>query len=267
VPAASHARSESPGRDTKLKRLLIRPGAIGDTIVWLPAAEACCASAIWCSVPSLIPGARSIASTGLDLLELGIDERAARAMQEFDSIYCWYVSNRPEFRAAVSHFPVEFFSALPEGGCHAVDFYARQVGAPDGLVPRVDAGSVQKRDFIAIHPFSGSPKKNWPLDRYRELARQLPLPAEFTAGPDEALDGAVRYEDLRDLARWLASARLCIGNDSGVSHLAAAVGTPVIAIFQTSDPRVWSPRGRAPVVVAGPSDDMLAHASELLEAL
>ena len=187
-------------------------------------------------------------------------------MEAFDSIYCWYGSNRPAFRAAVSHLPVEFFPALPDGGCHAVDFYARQVGAPDGLIPGVDVGSVQKQDFVAMHPFSGSSKKNWPLENFHELATRLPLPVEFAAGPEEALDGAVRHDDLRDLARWIASARLFIGNDSGVGHLAAAVGTPVIAIFQASDPRIWAPRGRAPVVVAGPADDMLAHVSELLKA-
>ncbi len=35
-----------------------------------------------------------------------------------------------------------------------------------------------------------------------------------------------------------------IGNDSGISHLAAAVGTPVVAIFLDSDPLIWAPRGR-----------------------
>jgi ADP-heptose:LPS heptosyltransferase len=45
------------------------------------------------------------------------------------------------------------------------------------------------------------------------------------------------------LARWLARARLYAGNDSGITHLAAAVGTPVLALFGPTNPEVWAPRG------------------------
>jgi hypothetical protein len=208
----------------------------------------------------------------LDLLELGLDCRAHREMERFDSILSWYGSGRPEFREAVSDLPVQFFPALPDGTCHVVDYYLRQVGGPDGLVPCIDTGASAKRDFIAIHPFSGSRKKNWPLDRFRELARALSLPAEFTAGPEEALDEAVRFDDLLDLARWMASARLYVGNDSGVSHLAAAVGTPAIVIFRTTDPNIWAPRGRAAVLTITEGDEngpevavVARHAERLIE--
>jgi ADP-heptose:LPS heptosyltransferase len=53
----------------------------------------------------------------------------------------------------------------------------------------------------------------------------------------------VRIDDLFELACWLAGARLYIGNDSGITHLAAAVATPVVALFGPSDPAVWAPRG------------------------
>ena len=99
-----------------------------------------------------------------------------------------------------------------------------------------------------IHPFSGSPKKNWPLERYREMARKLErhMPVRWCSGEDDPpLEGAVRIPDLYALARWLARARLYIGNDSGITHLAAAVGTPVLALFgPASCPAVWAPRGR-----------------------
>jgi len=52
-----------------------------------------------------------------------------------------------------------------------------------------------------------------------------------------------RIDDLYELAQWLAGARLYIGNDSGVTHLAAAVGIPVLALFGPTDPAVWAPRG------------------------
>ena len=70
------------------------------------------------------------------------------------------------------------------------------------------------------------------------------MPVRWCAGPDDPpLAGAVRIDDLYELACWLASARLYIGNDSGITHLAAAVGTPVLALFGPTDPAIWAPRG------------------------
>ena len=70
--------------------------------------------------------------------------------------------------------------------------------------------------------------------------------------------------DLYELACRLAGARVFIGNDSGIAHLAAAVGTPVVALFGPTDPRVWAPRGRdvrvlqATEMAAIPVADVLA---------
>ena len=56
----------------------------------------------------------------------------------------------------------------------------------------------------------------------------------------------VNLADRKDgwaLAQWLGNAALYIGNDSGPSHLAAAAGAHVVAIFGPSDERVWAPAG------------------------
>jgi ADP-heptose:LPS heptosyltransferase len=111
-----------------------------------------------------------------------------------------------------------------------------------------------------IHPFSGSASKNWPLERYRDLARWVErrLPVHWCAGPEEPLEGATRFEDLYELACWLGGARMYIGNDSGITHLAAAVGTPVVALYGLTDPRVWAPRGpEVRVVAAGAPGDSI----------
>jgi heptosyltransferase-3 len=94
-----------------------------------------------------------------------------------------------------------------------------------------------------IHPFSGSPRKNWPLKLYRELADRLPSRVEWTAGPDEELPEAIRFQSLMDLAYWIKGARLYIGNDSGITHLAAAIGVPALALFGPGSPANWAPRG------------------------
>jgi ADP-heptose:LPS heptosyltransferase len=166
--------------------------------------------------------------------------------------------------------PFKFLDALPANtaGTHAADFFLSQVGGQGRAVPRITCDPAKPGDFAVIHPFSGSARKNWPLDRFRELAARLPMPERWCAGPEESLDGAVRFDDLYDLGRWLAGARLYIGNDSGITHLAAAVGTAVVAIFGPTDPAVWAPRGDRVRVVSGELreisvDRVLAAASSL----
>jgi heptosyltransferase III len=281
-----------------MRRLAIRPGGIGDFILSLPALE--CLQAeyleIWTQernapLAGFADRARSIASTGLDLL--GVTDPPATLIEElrgFDSIVSWYGANRAEFREAVEALglPITFFPALPPSAArmHAADFYlaqARTMGdcASDGIPrirwkrggppvcldlafeaqdqgrPRTPAGSESERQdqgrpeacptgYAVIHPFSGSRRKDWPLEKYRALAARLErvMPVRWCSGPeDPQLAGAVRIDDLYELARWLAGARLYIGNDSGITHLAAAAGAPVLALFGPTDPAVWAPRG------------------------
>ena len=255
-----------------VRRLAIRPGAIGDFIVSLPALECLVPRSaqdtleIWTAtahVPLVrfADRVRGIASTGLDLL--GVADPPARLLEDlagFDSIVSWYGTNRGEFRALIASLglPFTFFPALPAAGADvsAADFYLRQVRsltdcASDGI-PRIacrpeDAAELsESADFAVIHPFSGSPAKNWPLDRFRALARGLErrLTVRWCAGPnDPSFAGAVRIDDLYRLACWISQARLYVGNDSGITHLAAATGVPVLALFGPSDPAVWAPRG------------------------
>src|SRR5689334_22482366 len=95
-------------------RLLIRPGALGDCIVSLPAMEALCGEAgeVWTTrdnVPLIqfTPRVRAISETGLDLFGIeGIEppERLLHDLSQFDQILSWYGANRPEFRAATEQY-------------------------------------------------------------------------------------------------------------------------------------------------------------------
>jgi heptosyltransferase-3 len=244
-----------------VRRLLIRPGALGDFIVSLPALECLRTSylEVWTAaahVPLVrfADRVRAISSTGLD--RVAVTEAPAslwETLRSFDSIVSWYGESREEFREAVRDLPFTFLPALPAEGVHpkmhATDFYLSQVrslAACDGpAIPRIDC-DLAREDFAVIHPFSGSPKKNWPLENFRALAAQLEqtMPVSWCRGPeDPPLPGAVEIADLYELACWLARAALFAGNDSGVTHLAAAVGTPVLALFGPTDPEVWAPRG------------------------
>lgn len=233
-------------------RLLIRPGAIGDIILSLPALEAARAdyTEVWAPRPMLplirfADRTRAIADTGLDLVGVVQGARVPE-LEEFDSIYSWYGSNRPEFRDAVRHLPFTFFPALPPPA----------VGIPHIPVPQVET-----KNFAVIHPFASSSQKRWPLENFREVAARLPLPVEWCAGPEESLEGATRIDDLYELACWISTARIYIGNDSGIAHLAAAVGTPVVSIFLATDPSIWAPRGPHVTVLQHPTVDQVIQYS------
>jgi heptosyltransferase III len=247
--------------ETGMRRLAIRPGALGDLIVSLPALECLKTNylEVWTSLSNLplvrfADRTRSITATRLDLLGVtSPPPELLDALRGFDSIVSWYGANRPEFRETVTSLglPFTFFQALPaeSAGVHATDFYLDQVRTiadctGDG-VPRIEC-PVEPGHFAVIHPFSGSARKNWPLEKFRALASKLArtMPVQWCAGEqDPPFEGAVRIDDLYQLACWLAGAGLYIGNDSGVTHLAAAVGTPVLALFGPTDPAVWAPRG------------------------
>jgi ADP-heptose:LPS heptosyltransferase len=129
--------------------------------------------------------------------------------------------------------------------------------------------------FLAIHPGSGSPGKNWPAARFAEVARALSpgRPWLLVVGPaDEDAAAALgtpspdvvvaRSLPPRVLGAVLREAGGYVGNDSGVSHLAAAFGAPVLALFGPSDPAVWAPLGRRVQVLRAPDQSLAALSVE-----
>jgi lipopolysaccharide heptosyltransferase III len=242
-----------------MQRLLIRPGAIGDFILSLPAVESLRAdyTEVWCSEQNVplarfADSAQSIVTSGLDRLGLLPADDVVERLRRFDSIISWYGTNRREFRQLTEELglPFQFLPALPDGSGHAVDFYngqARQLGGNlPSRFPEIRCPAAA-RSFAVIHPFASSPAKRAPMAVFESAAHRLSetMPVHWLCGPEEELPGAVRIHDLYELACWLRQARIFLGNDSGISHLAAAVGTPVQAFFPTTDPKIWAPRGPA----------------------
>ena len=123
--------------------------------------------------------------------------------------------------------------------------------------------------FLAIHPGSGSRPKNWPAERYALLARKLARGEPFlvvrgpadreAAAPLLGLEGAVLADELppRTLGALLAHAGAFVGNDSGVTHLAAAAGVPTLALFGPTDPAQWGPIGASVRTVRAEPIDVL----------
>ncbi|MGQ9517428.1 MAG: glycosyltransferase family 9 protein [Anaerolineae bacterium] len=129
-----------------------------------------------------------------------------------------------------------------------------------------------RRPFVVIHPGSGgySLARRWPIERFAELARALSrkfgLDVVFVGTPADNVDELERryhgtalnlagQTTLPQLAAVLRRAALFIGADSGVMHLAAAAGTPVIALFGPTNADAWGPwtagKSRAIVLQAG----------------
>jgi len=239
-----------------MKKLLIRPGAIGDVIVSLPALEYLKAeyTEVWVqsAVIPLIQFADKVMSIAASRIEMMTDEFVER-FQQFDEVVSWYNSDREKLEKINKN--VVFHQALPTAaGINATDFYARQVGAPLGLVPKIKVHRNVARETIVIHPFSGSDRKNWAYANFEELAKRLPLPVEWAQE---------RFENLLELAEWMADARLYIGNDSGITHLAGAISMPVLAIFAVSDPQIWAPV-RAKILRNPEVEQVVTAATELL---
>jgi heptosyltransferase III len=112
---------------------------------------------------------------------------------------------------------------------------------------------------IVLHPGSGSPKKNWPELAWHEfITRLAALPDwEFllVSGEAEAerVDRLARllpsnraqhahHLPLHELATRISTCRAFIGHDSGISHLAAAVGLPGLVLWGPSNENIWRPR-------------------------
>jgi hypothetical protein len=183
--------------------------------------------------------------------------------------------------------------APPPGSGHASLWLARPLSSlgvpcdnedpPTLLATREERRDVAalRRDlpdrFLAVHPGSGSPSKRWPADRFAQTLDALdvdrfllvegPADAE-AAGVLHTRGGAVAARGLapRLLGALLAEAAAFVGNDSGVTHLAAAWGAPTVALFGPTDPAVWSPVGPRVIVVRGPAGGMDGIAVETVAA-
>jgi heptosyltransferase-3 len=126
--------------------------------------------------------------------------------------------------------------------------------------------SLKDRPYVVIHPASLMATKRWEPARFGEVARELSsdgFTIVVTAGPgEEAFASQVAREvegivillglSIPELAELIRGARLYIGNDSGPMHLAAAVGTPTVAVWGSSDSRRWRPWGVEHRVVQNP---------------
>lgn len=190
------------------------------------------------------------------------------------------------------HIAVRALDPEPGPGVHQAIWFLNQLGVPttapgDIATPLLPVPPEWTASAEALHPGpidalvipgSGGSIKCWPAERFVELVQRLIARGRqpvVMLGPDE-LDRGWRPErfgaptllapPLRETAALMARARVVVGNDAGTSHLAAAVGAPVLALFGPTDPLRWSPPGRR-VRVLRWSADRSVDPGEVLSAL
>jgi ADP-heptose:LPS heptosyltransferase len=122
----------------------------------------------------------------------------------------------------------------------------------------------RRQAFTAVHPGSGSEKKCWPLENFLAIIAMLHqkkiegflVTGDAEARMDKEIQSStlppgwawLRRPPLLRLAGLLQEAEFYFGNDSGVTHLAAACGTPGLAVFRKDLEVAWRPYGQIAVL-------------------
>ncbi len=245
---------------------------------WLPLAEAA----------SLVDRVHSIEALPLSegfQRPLPVRGGLARFLEPFELVLSWFGDREGTWAEGLSKlcpgqvlvFPFHRHMEFPG---HISDFFLYCLQQALGIrpepatpprlaLPKAAEGStgietsppgLSEDPYVCIHPGSGGRHKNWPQDRFLEVAqgirsradaprvRILLGPAEDECRPFWAGRAACGIEalgglDVLELATVLAGADGYLGNDSGVTHLAAALDVPTVALFGPTDPSRWGPRG------------------------
>jgi ADP-heptose:LPS heptosyltransferase len=215
---------------------------------------------------------------GLAFVESAVPDPALRTfLDSYSSIYSWMGGSDANYQRnlrAASRAEVRCFPFRPKTtGVHISDYYLSCVGqnvesqTPSSLFPTPEAvlwaedywsrRGLHGKDVLGIAPGSGAREKNWPLESFKKIIewwqQERGRVIVFT-GPVEEENGLagrfgggvleVRGGQLGRVAALLARCSLYVGNDSGVTHLAAALGVGTLAIFGPTNPVEWRPRGR-----------------------
>jgi hypothetical protein len=301
--------------------LIIRPGAIGDTLLTLPVLQALRARHAHPHITlvgnaAVLPLARA---TGIvddtsdyqapQWSELfsskGITTPALQAqLQHVELAVCWLHDSEGIVTHNLRHAGIRQVITAPGRPApgeriHIMTYLAQTIGielnmAGPGMCgqgPALPLPSLvpSERHLLAIHPGSGGASKCWPVERFAALIarlwqRHIPIlllagPADETrlaeleqllpSPPDSSLWHRLTNAPLLEVARQLHFCRGYLGNDTGITHLAALLGVPTLALFGPSDPAIWQPQG--PIVrilhtsvLGNLSEDVVIHTLESL---
>jgi len=186
--------------------------------------------------------------------------------------------HRPD-ESQARHATDTYLQPLEQLGIVAADPVPR---LPLGVPHQAGDGPVSRR--LALHPGSGSQRKNWPEDKWQalldEILQNTALDVLLVGGEAE-MDRLPRLANGRppsrlrlawnlplvELARRLGECAGFVGHDSGITHLAAALGLPCVVLWGNSAQAVWRPRGDGCQLLGDPKGLAEVPVSAVLTAL
>ncbi len=282
-----------------LKTMVIRPSALGDTLLLAPALYQ-----LTHEVELTLVGRRP----GIDFLAPLIERYFDYERGEWHTLF----SKKPNcrglppldvgrivsfvtdpdgdasegLRACFGDIPVHCFRPFPskDEKIHVAHYLAQCLNAsglpvnPEQAIeeakrtPLLGAKDQGKSEHtVVLHPGSGSERKNYPLEFWLDLARDICLepfhkkivllgPAEgvlyerFEKERWDISTGIISCPQNEELRSLLNRAALYLGHDSGITHLSALLGTPTIALFRSSHYGQWAPLGPHVTVIADGGD-------------
>lgn len=264
-----------------MRILIVRLGAMGDVIHALPAAAALrrefpTAHIAWAIEPRWAPLLNDNPHINevvpLDRKQWSSVKAACRQLrrQPFDLAFDLQGLIKSALTAAVSganriagyhrsqlrEWPAAFFytETTRTTAAHIIDQHLQLAGAPNTqadfpIPPGTPEGVLPETPFVLAAPFAGWPSKEWPLERYADLAKLIPMPLVLNAHPAaetriKAVPGTHPHiSSIAGLIDATRRARAVIGVDSGPLHLAAALGKPGVAVYGPTDPARNGPYG------------------------
>ncbi len=176
----------------------------------------------------------------------------------------------PPEESSETHVSDYLVKSLEEEGIQGVYATSRLQVPPEAVSLAENflaARGVEKGEqILALHPGSGSAAKNWDWKNFVRVGEWASQNARILliSGPAEKeLEGVRKAVEktggipadqlpLTQLAGILKFCTAYLGNDSGITHLAAVLGIPTFAVFGPTNPAVWGPRGRAVTIIYEP---------------
>jgi heptosyltransferase-3 len=207
-------------------------------------------------------------------------ESLADYFSEFDLIISYLYDPDEIFKTNVGRCTRAQYIAGPHRpdesrGVHATEVFLKPLeqlaifspdSTPQLVVAKAFETTAASGRWLAVHPGSGSEDKNWPQAKWAEFLQQIVHETtmhlllaggeaergrleQLAAGLPPARLKLMQSAPLPELATWLASCVAFVGHDSGISHLAAAVGVPSLILWGGTSEAVWRPRGREMMVL------------------
>ncbi len=285
-----------------MKRTLVfRGGAVGDFLLTLPALQALPLEHLTLVTrPSYSALLRACgwehASVNLESAQVATLFQdnvmdGTEWLADFDAIYAWMTDVDGKFQRNMQAAGGRNFTLLnpvvATTGNHASEQLAAGLNlnlAPvrwphPPLIPPTS-------ERLAIHPSSGSPSKNWPVEHWLELMRRLAsaqphlsfliVAGEADERPLQQMKSALETSPLPvtwaenlplpELASALAGCVGYLGHDTGVTHLAASLALPTLALFGPTDPAIWAPLGNHVQVLRAPLGNLAELSVEAVRA-